>query len=295
MYALRLFVFAVVALGFLFYLALAPIFAMPLYNQLLFQPSGYPDGHYDVESVAGVRRQDVFFPTTGGVKLHGWYFKHDKPVKTVLINHGNGGNLTYRLDIAQRMLEAGCSVFVYDYQGYGLSEGTPSLRGVCADAISAYKYVHEDLNIPANQIVLLGESLGTGVTCEVLPSCPCSGIILNASFYSLESVSREHLGFLNIYPSWMFPTPSLNSAAALIKTHPPLLMMHGVDDALCFVDQAKSLFKVARGPKSLVLLAGAEHNYLAAHPNYGPAVTTFLASLGGAKPHAVSHIATVRQ
>src|SRR5262249_2629317 len=173
MYELRLILFGLAAAGITFYLAFSPLFGMHLYDHVLFQPMVYPQGNYKLEWVAGVKRQEVYFPTTGDKHLHGWYFQHKSPVKTVLVNHGNGGNLTHRLYVAQHLLKAGCSVFLYDYQGYGRSEGSPSLGGVCADAIAAYKYLTNGLTIPPEDIVLYGESLGTGVTCEVLSSCPC--------------------------------------------------------------------------------------------------------------------------
>ncbi len=281
MYSLRLIAFTVIVLGVAFYLAFAPMFAMPLYNTLLFQPVAYPHGNYWMESVEGIQRQEVYFRTAGGRRLHGWYFEQKAPVKTVLINHGNGGNLTYRLYIAQHLIQAGCSVFVYDYQGYGRSEGTPSLAGICADGVAAYKFLTEDRHIPVSDIVLYGESLGTGVTCEILQSCPCSGVILNSGFYSLEDIGRRKLSFLNVYPSWMFPRPGLNNASVVSKAHPPLLIMHGMEDTLCVVAQAKSLFKVASEPKTLVLLPGMGHNGLAIHPEYDPAIKAFLASLSG--------------
>src|SRR5262249_31951612 len=146
-----------------------------------------------------------------------------------------------------------------------------------------------DLKIPPEDIVLYGESLGTGVTCEVLPWCPCSGVVLNSSFYSLEDISRRKLGFLNLYPSWMFPTPALNSASVVRNPHPPLLMLQGMDDDLCGVAEAKSLFQVATEPKKLVLLAGVGHNGLATHPDFDPAIRSFLAGLAHSTAATVSH------
>jgi alpha-beta hydrolase superfamily lysophospholipase len=280
--------FALAATGIVFYLALAPIFGMQFYNVILFQPMVYPEGNYEIEWVAGVKRKEVYFRSAGGRHLHGWYFQHKNPSKTVLVNHGNGGNLTNRLYIAQHLLQAGCSVLLYDYQGYGRSEGAPSLGAVCADAIAAYKYLTKDLRILPADIVLYGESLGTGVTCEILHLCPCSGVVLNSSFYSLEDISRRKFSFLNVYPSWMFPTPSLNSARVVRKPHPPLLMLHGIDDTLCLVAQAKSLFEVASEPKKLVLMAGVGHNGLATHPDFDPAIRSFLASLAHSTQETVS-------
>lgn len=106
-----------------FYALLSPALAMPLYNNLLFFPTTATS--YDVGSLPGVKQENVFFTSKNGQKLHGWYFTVPNAKATVLISHGNGGNISDRLQIVAMLLESHVNVLAYDYQGYGRSEGKP--------------------------------------------------------------------------------------------------------------------------------------------------------------------------
>src|SRR4030095_422249 len=105
---------------------------------MLFKPDKYPAGNYKCESLDGATRSGVYFTALDGSRLHGWLFRKRDAKKVVLYNHGNAGNLTYRLGIARLLLETGVSLFLYDYRGYGSRESTPSLRDILQNSLRAH-------------------------------------------------------------------------------------------------------------------------------------------------------------
>src|SRR6516162_4523452 len=98
-----------------FYLVLAPRIAMPFYNLLLFYPA--KGGEYELTSIGGVSKEDCFFPSVNGRKLHGWYFSVPNARGTVIISHGNANNITLRVPLIEMFIHSKVSVFIYDYQG----------------------------------------------------------------------------------------------------------------------------------------------------------------------------------
>jgi fermentation-respiration switch protein FrsA (DUF1100 family) len=248
----------VAALGAL-YLALSPRVAHPLYRHILFHPDKYPVGEYHVDKVVDVPKKDVFFPSLNGKILHGWYFIKPGAKKTLLFHHGNGGNLTTRLGLIEMMLESGASVLAYDYQGYGRSEGIPSVRNICEDAVAAYNYLTDVAELDPDEIVIYGESLGTGVASYLSQIVPSAGLILQSGFLSLQRIGSEHLPPLKAYPSWLFPQPNLDNLAVVKQNHPPLLIIHGFKDVTVPFAHAEELYKHALEPKALVRLENTDH------------------------------------
>jgi fermentation-respiration switch protein FrsA (DUF1100 family) len=234
--------------------------AAPLYNIFVFHPTKF--GFYNTQSIAGIPHEDRYFPTKDGQSLHAWYFKVPGAQKTALISHGNGGNLTFCRGLIKLMIDCHCSVFIYDYRGYGKSEGEPSLSGICEDGLAAYDYLVGTCNVEPRSIVLLGLSLGGGITCHIAANRPCAGIILQSTFLSLDHVAEKRAGFVqHHFPDIAIP-PSLNNLSALAGKHPPVLIVHGERDHVVPCAEARLLFAAASEPKGLLLLPNAGHGNL---------------------------------
>jgi fermentation-respiration switch protein FrsA (DUF1100 family) len=242
----------------IYYLLFSPLIAMPFYNTCIFHP--YMAGDFDLKEIAGVKKRDVFFTTAGESRLHGWLFKQQGAKKTVLLSHGNAGNLTHRTDLISLLLQSGASVFIYDYRGFGRSQGQASVDGCCDDATAAYDYLSKNLCVPSDQIVLYGESIGTGFTAQLSARRPSAGIILQSAFQSLPQIAREKLPYMSIYPTCFFAFNNLNTMSILRKVHPPLLLIHGKKDEIIPYHNAQDLFHDADGIKDLVSLPNAGHN-----------------------------------
>jgi uncharacterized protein len=258
---------------------MSPPVAMSFYNGFLFQTFRYPIGFYDLDAIANVERHDVYFPSANGSKLHGWWFPNQNFKPVILISHGSGGNLTFRGWLINSLLLSGASVFIYDYQGYGRSEGDTTIEGTCDDARAAYDYLTRDLSISPKRIFLYGESYGTGVTCKLASEVPCKGVILQSGYASLRESGRQILAILNLYPQWLFPQPELDNRAYVSKRHPPLLLLHGLRDTLLPCTLSTTLFHGASEPKSLLLMPGADHFVVPLQPEFIPTVYQFVNSV----------------
>ena len=242
----------------LYYVLFSPLVAMPFYNTCIFHP--YVCGDYQLSEIAGVKKQDAFFSSKSSTRLHGWYFEKPNAKKTILVSHGNAGNLTHRNDLVKLLLESGASVFIYDYSGFGLSKGSPTVDGCCDDTIAAYDYLVKEKKIPAKHILLYGESIGTAFTCQLAAKRPSAGVILQSAFQSLPQIAGEKMPLFRVYPPSIFPVNQLDSLAYVKGEHPPLLLIHGLQDSLIPAHNADDLFNAASGEKYIVRLPKAGHN-----------------------------------
>ncbi|MBY0552742.1 MAG: alpha/beta hydrolase [Candidatus Obscuribacterales bacterium] len=250
----------------LYYVLFSPFVAMPLYNFLLFFPM--TEGFYDTKEVAGVAKKDCYFQSPSGKKLHAWYFEKEGSSRTFLISHGNAGNLTHRTALIALLLGTGASVFIYDYEGYGKSEGAPSVNGACGSGEAAFKYLTETLHLAPQTIVLYGESLGTGITCQIAKKNQPAAVVLQSAFSSLPSVAAERIFLFHLYPSWTYPVNTLDNLAYVRSKTVPLLIIHGMQDRVISEKNAEALLAAATSPKGIVRLSDTGHNDCCINTNY---------------------------
>ncbi len=248
---------------FLLYLALAPVFAMPLYNAIIFHPIPETDDltdqiHY-MEKFFHCSFQSVQFKAPDGESLSGWFLKVPGAKKTIMVSHGNGGCMKHRLALCPLLLQSGCSVFMYDYEGFGDSTGKPTVPHLCDDAVAAFDYLTANLDVRASDVILYGESIGTGVVSELSTKRKAGAVVLQSPFTSLHDAGRDLIFFLKLYPSWAFPAPGLSNLAIMKNAHPPLLILHGMKDDMLSYHHSEKIMQEASEPKSLVLLPHAGH------------------------------------
>ena len=116
----------------------------------------------------GERTEDVWFRAADGTRLHGWFVRAAAPTATVIYFHGNGGNLSSVGWVARHLSARGFDVMLFDYRGYGRSEGAAAdERGIFADADAAYDYVVRERGVRPERLVLYGQSLGTAAAADV--------------------------------------------------------------------------------------------------------------------------------
>ena len=247
------------------YLALCPLISWPLYHALLFRPIRQtPNTVSDARVMREkyhVQMTEVTFPSANGSMLHGRYFAAPGARRVFLASQGCGGNIYHRLNIAQFLVQSGGSVLQYDYQGYGSSEGKPSLEGVCQDAAAAYDYLIREKHKSAHDIIAYGESFGTGVTGQLVTRRKVAGVILHSGFANLLRAGRDSFPWLKLYPDSFFPAQTLDSAAVFSGPHPPLLVMHGGKDNLVHLDNGMALYQRASQPKVLLNVARGGHTF----------------------------------
>lgn len=221
---------------------------------LLFHPLKHPHGDW---SPRGLNFEDAWFEAADGTKLHGWYCPVEKPTAVVLIAHGNGGNLTFfgqRLALFQARWNM--SAMVFDYRGYGRSEGKPTVEGVLQDARAAREFLADRERIDQTEVVLLGSSLGGAVVTRLASEKSPRGLVLESTFSSMREIAAMH------YPklAWIVPRDRLDSVSAINKFDGPLLQCHGNADRVVPYTSGEKLFAAAKEPKTFLTLEGLDHN-----------------------------------
>lgn len=229
----------------------------------------------------GLPYEDVFLETEDGLTLHGWYVPGKEDV-TWLWFHGNGGNISHRLDEAALFRHAlGVNQFLFDYRGYGRSQGKPSESGAYLDARAALAYLHSRSDVDPRRVVYFGRSLGTAIAVELATAHEPLGLVLVAPFTSLSDMARLSFSFP---PLHLLVRGRYDSLDRIARTTSPLLIVHGDSDQTIPVDQGRRLFEAANEPKRFLALPGADHNdtYITGGRLYWDAMKEFLESVSGA-------------
>ncbi len=224
--------------------------------------------------------EEAYFKTKDGVLLHGWFFPADttsaRSNLAMLLCHGNGGNISHRLDQYEVLLEAGANVFAFDYRGYGRSAGRPGEEGTYLDAEAAHAWLCQKGFAPTN-IVALGESLGGGVVVELARRAALGGQILQSTFTSIPDVGAELFPFLPV--RWLGAI-RYDSLSKLPGLKIPTLVMHSRADTLIRFHHGEKLFVAANEPKMFWELAGNHNDIIeAGRPRYLEGLNQFLATM----------------
>lgn len=238
-------------------------------HRSVYFPMKYPGGWWSQQTALGA--EDVWITTSDGVKLHAWWIAARESQLATLFLHGNAGNVTHRIHAIREIRDAGSSVLMLDYRGFGKSEGSPGESGLYRDADAAYEWLRQR-GLDPSRIVIHGESLGTAVAVDLASRNPCRGLILEAPFPSARAVAARVLPLLGPLLVWGF-----DSKSKIGRVHAPLLVIHGDRDEVMDVSLGKELFAAANEPKSLWLVPGGGHNNLveAAGAGYGRRLAEF--------------------
>lgn len=213
----------------------------------------------DWARISRVPLEDVWFTSEDGTRLFGWYVASRRSRAVMLWCHGNAGNMIHRLENLAALYESGLSVFLFDYRGYGRSEGMPTEKGLYQDARAAYQYLIDFRHIEPARLVVFGRSLGAAVAGNLASERPVAGLILEAAFPSIAVMAKQQFGGLPTH--WL-----LGSRFPLIdrlrSIHVPILMIHGDQDTIVPFPLGEQVFLAAPEPKSLYVVKGADHNNL---------------------------------
>jgi len=219
-------------------------------SRLVFVPSRTVDA---TPTDAGLRYEEVWFNATDGVKLNGWYVPAEQPRATVLLCHGNAGNISDRLDLLHVMNRMGLNAFIFDYRGYGRSEGKPTEKGTYADAEGAWRWLTEEKKIPAEQIILAGHSLGGPIAAWVAREHRPGGLVLEGSFTSMLDLARGMYPWLPV--RWLLRF-RYDTAEYVSGVTCPLLVVHSREDETVPFELGRRLYEGAPEPKWFLELTG---------------------------------------
>ncbi|MDW8323292.1 MAG: alpha/beta hydrolase [Burkholderiales bacterium] len=204
----------------------------------------------------GLAYEDVELITDDGVRLHGWWIPHPRPRAALLHLHGNAGNVSHRLELIRILHDLGLAVLIFDYRGYGRSEGKPTEAGTQRDALAAWRHLTEVRGFSPERIVLHGQSLGAALAAWLASRQRAGALILESAFTSVPELAAE------LYP-WL-PARHLarfryDTRAALSAVRCPVLVVHSRQDEIVPYAHGLALYAAAPGPKDLLVLRG-DHN-----------------------------------
>ena len=205
---------------------------------------------------------DVWFATVDGNRLHGWFFRSSAklPQATIIYFHGNGGNVSNIGWVGERLAARGFNVLLFDYRGYGRSEGDlEDERALYADANAAYEYVSKERAVPSQAIVLYGQSLGTAAVADLAARRECAAIILESGLSSGSDMATAALPWLPRKLHFLARN-RFQSARKLSQVHCAVLVTHGEPDQTIPTELGRALFAAANEPKKLLIFPGADHN-----------------------------------
>jgi fermentation-respiration switch protein FrsA (DUF1100 family) len=219
----------------------------------------YPNQEiYGSAASYGLDAQDVAFAAPGGPRLHGWWTPARGEVQgTVVYCHGNYGNLTHHAGIVRWFPDRGFNLLIFDYRGFGRSEGSVDRAGTVLDAIAAIDFA---LARDPHRTVVFGHSLGGAIGLVAAASRPAvRAIAVESTFYSYRAAARcavPALGFM--VP--LLVSDGFDPVDALPQIPPrPLLVIHGTDDEITPFQLGRELFDRAEDPKTLRVVKGGGH------------------------------------
>ena len=220
-------------------------------NYIFFPSSDYvlPSRNFGVE--------EVFFETSDGVKLHGWWMETSGAEKTVLFFHGNAGNLSHRGFQFEIFKKLGVSGFMFDYRGYGKSEGViKSEEDLYLDGDAAFDFLVMENGVDVGDVVVWGRSVGGAVAADVAVGKNVSAVILESTFFSLDSLARK---YFVIFPTSFLLKFHFLSGEKIGGVRAPVLIIHSKDDEIMPFSQGERLFGAAGEPKTFLEISGG-HN-----------------------------------
>jgi len=230
----------------------------------------------------GLKVEECAFRTQDGLQLYGWWHPgrgDDDPARrpVLLWCHGNAGNISHRAENLSLLADHGIAVMIFDYRGYGKSEGTPSEDGLYLDASAAYEYLIDARRIEPARIICFGRSLGAAVALHLALEKKCAGLILESPFASMRAMARHRLPFP---PAWLFMRSRFDNLDLIRRVTVPVFVVHGDRDELVPFEQGREVFDAAPEPKQFYVIHGAGHNdtYVVGGADYFRAVRAFCES-----------------
>ena len=211
---------------------------------------------------AGLDYEDIFLEVTGGERINAWYFPvsdSTPSTRTVLFCHGNAGNISHRLPTIRLLLDLGVNVLIFDYRGYGRSEGKSTEASMYADVRAAYAWLLEAKKVNPANLFLFGRSLGGAVAIDLAVTSECAGLIMESSFTSTADMGQRLYPFLPV--RWLVRY-AFDSMSKIGQLNCRVLITHSPDDEMIPIDMGRRLFEAAAGEKVFVALEGGHNDRL---------------------------------
>lgn len=227
-------------------------------------------------AILNLNYEDIYFAADDGVKLNAWLIPAKDSKYTLLFCHGNGGNISHRIEKILMLNELGLSVFIFDYRGYGNSRGRPFERGLYRDAQAAYDYLVSERKVSPEEIILYGESLGGAVAIDLAGKRRAKALITEATLSSAKDVARVVYPF---FPAFLISS-NFDSVKKIKEITIPKLIIHSQNDEIIPFEQSLRLIKASPEPKKHLVLIGSHNTcYVDSKDLYISGIRDFLKAL----------------
>jgi len=205
----------------------------------------------------GLKFEDVILSTNDNVTISAWYIPAAQERAVILFCHGNAGNNSHRLDSIRIFHDLHLSVLIFDYRGYGKSEGSPTEEGTYLDAEAALDFLIEVKHVPSEKIVVFGRSLGGAVAAEVALRRRVGALIIESGFTSVPELGGTYFPFL---PIRLLSRYSYATENKVSKINVPKLFIHSPHDEIIPFKYGKALYENASSPKEFLEIRGDHNN-----------------------------------
>lgn len=232
--------------------------------------------------------EKVSLTAKDGVKLSAWYIPAKRARFTILFCHGNGGNISHRLDSINIFNEMGLNCFIFDYRGYGNSQGKPSESGTYMDAEAAYDWLTNIKKIRPDEIILFGRSLGGAIASNLASKVRARGLILESTFTSFPDIGSKFYPYM---PVRLFAAFSYKTVEFIRKIDMPVLIIHSRTDETVPFEFGLRLYDVASEPKEFLEIYGCHNDgFLFSGDTYTQGLNAWLEFVEKYQPQVTSGI-----
>jgi len=222
----------------------------------------------------GLPFENISFETKDRLRLSGWFIPKENARGVLLFCHGNAGNIGHRLESIQDFHQLGLDIFVFDYRGYGESEGKPTEMGTYEDAEAAWRYLVEERQVNPDKIVVFGRSLGGAVASWLASRHTPGALILESTFTSLPDIAATLYPYLPVRLMLRF---KYNTVEYLSEVNCPALIIHSRDDEIMPFIHGQRLFETAPEPKKFLELTGTHNEgFIISGTRYEEGLNTFI-------------------
>ena len=222
--------------------------------------------------------ENILFRTADDIVLSGWYIPAQNGSLTFLLCHGNGGNISYTLDSVNILNEMGFNCFIFDYRGYGNSQGNVTEEGTYLDAQAAYDWLTKEKKISAKNIIILGKSLGGSIGAHLANNVEVKGLIVESGFTSYADMGQKFYPYLMVRP---FARYGFNTFEYIKKVNCPILIIHSRTDEIVPFEFGLRLYEqAAKEPKEFLEVFGSHNDgFLYSGPVYREGISSWVQSI----------------
>jgi len=208
---------------------------------------------------AGLDFADVWFASQDGTRLHGWFVERPQAKRAILYCHGNGEDVSMNAGVVAQLSDVlDASVFLFDYRGYGHSEGTPNEAGCIADGLAAQRWLAERIGKQPSDVVVMGRSIGAAIAIAIAAEQGARALVLVNAFSRLTDVAGLHFRWL---PVKLVMKNRYDSVARICHYAGPVFQSHGTADWIVPIQLGRELFAAApTTQKRFLEIADRGHN-----------------------------------